>query len=190
MKIFSPIFRKKARSGVAGMRNTSGFTLLELMMVMVMGAVLMAIAIPMFQNLVKSKPEDELVSNLHLARMMAVRQHRPVAATIDPVANQCELRWFDNNNQLARKVWQMADKGEGYYINDAPPGGGAASDRDFRFSPMGFISADLDPAINVGGNIYLSDGNNVRHYRIQTNIAGGIELNQWSPGTNSWVPAY
>ncbi len=197
MKIFSPIFRKRARSGVAGMRNTSGFTLLELIIVLSIGAIIMAIAIPMVQNLVKSKPADELVSMLHLARMMAIRQHRPVEAEIDFDTSKCTLSWENEDGSEGIKVWNLADSVEGYYFNDTPPGGAPASDPAFYFRPLGFISTNPNPTINVGGNIYLSERDNAisgptnaKHFQIEITIAGGIELNRWATGQSDWVSAY
>ncbi len=189
MKIFSPIFRKRARSGVAGMRNTSGFTLLELMVVMVMGAIVMAIAISALQNLVKDKPADELVSTLHLARMMAIRQHREINANIDPVTNQCTLQWTNDDDSTGNKVWQLTDSGDGYFFNTAPPGTPPNPYFSLNFSALGFISSNAFPTL-VAGNIYLTDGNNSRHFRIRTTIAGGIDLDHWEPGPNGWVSAY
>jgi type II secretion system protein H len=63
-----------------------GFTLFELLIVIVIAAVLMAIATPSFDPMISSMALDgaasELVSGLQLARSEAVRQNRPIAVKI------------------------------------------------------------------------------------------------------------
>ncbi|HFD80828.1 MAG TPA: prepilin-type N-terminal cleavage/methylation domain-containing protein [Gammaproteobacteria bacterium] len=65
------------------MRKQHGFTLVELMMTLVIGALLLTMAVPSFRGLIQNNKiasqANELVSALSMARMEAIRQSSPVS---------------------------------------------------------------------------------------------------------------
>ena len=71
----------------------SGFTLLELMVVVVIGAILLGIGIPSFNNFIRNgrmtAAANDLVVGLHYARSEAIKRRAAVSicATDDPLAN-------------------------------------------------------------------------------------------------------
>lgn len=179
----------RATAKPAGSRD--GFTLLELMMAVLVAVGVMAIAVPSLQTIVRHHAPEELVSELHLARMSAIRQHRPVTVTFLANSTQCTVSWFDDAGANITKPIDLGRQGEVFLFDFAPPGAATpAPDNAFIFSPLGFISTI--PGGNVSGNIYLSNRGTVanrsslRQYQIQTTIAGGIDLNRYNAVTDAW----
>jgi prepilin-type N-terminal cleavage/methylation domain-containing protein len=172
-----------------------GFTLLELMVVVAIGVTVTAIAVPRLQTLLRHHAPEELVSELHVARMYAIRQHRPVTATFTANTTLCTVTWSDDAGAQVTRQIDLGQQGETYEFDNNPPGAPPAADNAFIFSPLGFISTN--PGGNVGGNIYISNqtsdqlsgGNDRIFYQIQTTIAGGITLNRYDTAANNWSRA-
>ena len=71
---------------LAGMRNNAGFTMIEILTVLVIGAILVAMAQPSLAGFVQRnytrRTIDRLVSDVTSARMQAVRDGRRMAVTV------------------------------------------------------------------------------------------------------------
>lgn len=173
-------------------KSQDGFTLLELVIVTVIASIMMSIAILGTRNIMRHHAPEELVSELHLARMYAIRQHRPVTVTFQFNTTQCLVNWTLDNGGVGTRTIDLGLQGEPFLFDNNPPGAPPAADAAFVFSPLGFISAV--PGGNVSGSIYLRNqaanavagGDNRMFYQIQTTIAGGIQLNRYNPATNDW----
>jgi prepilin-type N-terminal cleavage/methylation domain-containing protein len=171
---------------VGGHRSTSGFTLLELLVVIIMGSVLMTIAVTGLRGVVRHHAAEELISELHLASMRAIRQARTVTVTFNPNTAQYAMAWTNAGGGVSTRMGVIDGHGESFVFDPAPPGGPPAPDAAFIFSPLGFIST---PNGNVAGNIYLTNRDNSQQFQIQTTIAGGIDLNRYDP-TAGWTSAH
>lgn len=72
------------------MKGTRGFTVVELLMTLVVGSILIAIAVPSFLNMIErnavSTTSNELLSGLLLARNEAIRQGFKTV-TLSPASN-------------------------------------------------------------------------------------------------------
>ncbi|MES9850933.1 MAG: GspH/FimT family pseudopilin [Candidatus Thiodiazotropha sp. L084R] len=72
------------------MKGTSGFTVVELLMTIVIGSILVAIAVPSYTSMVErnavSTTSNELLSGLLLARSEAIRQEEETV-TLSPSSN-------------------------------------------------------------------------------------------------------
>lgn len=79
----------RARFASAGRKASQGFTLIELMIVVLVGLVLLMLALPSFDAVMNSGrvngPANELVATLQLARMEAIRRNARVV--VCPSAN-------------------------------------------------------------------------------------------------------
>jgi prepilin-type N-terminal cleavage/methylation domain-containing protein len=169
-----------------GHQSTSGFTLLELMIVIIIGSVLMTIAATGLRGIVRHHAAEELISELHLASLRAIRQSRTVTVTFNPGTTQYAMAWTNPGGGVTTRMAYLGDHGETFVFDNNPPGSPPATDAAFIFSPLGFIST-LNG--NVAGNIYLTNSDNSRRFQIQTTIAGGIDLNRYDP-TAGWTSAY
>lgn len=83
-------------------RRSSGFTLVELMVVLAILAIVVSIGVPSFNTLIKnnrlSAASNDVVGALHFARSEAVRRGRAVGvqALDSDIANGLQV-WFDAN---------------------------------------------------------------------------------------------
>lgn len=153
-------------SVVIGTAQNAGFTLIELMIVIVLVAIFITVGVPSFQNLVSdnrlSTQTNRLVSSLQLARSEALKLRTPVSV----------CRSTDGATCAGAGVWESGwlvfvdtngngdVDGEQIILNSSGLGSGntlraaAAPFNDFvNYQPSGLQSA-------VAGNFRLCNGNN------------------------------
>lgn len=96
-------------------RLSGGFTLIELLVVMALIAILAAIGVPSYQNLVTSNritaEINGLVTHLQYARSTAVKQGQPVAVTSNN-GNNWEGGWVVADANGALKQQQAFQSGD------------------------------------------------------------------------------
>lgn len=164
---------------------SQGFTIIELVVAITIFVIMATIAVPRYQNLVRNHSADELVSELNLARMIAIRRQTTVAVTFAGGTSQCTVTWIgDDQGTVRTKTVDLGNSGEQFRFDASPPGGGTpAANNSFGFSPLGFISAD---GANVSGNVYLTSADGTKSFQIQTTIAGAIMISRYNPTTDTW----
>lgn len=165
---------------------SSGFTLLELMVVVAIFATLLAIAVPNFESMVYGSGSNrallELSNALQDARLKAIKIHQNVTVTFNqPAANQLQITWTENGVAKSLDHRLSSDPNRVTFDNN-PPGGALAPDNSFTFTNLGFIQL---AGGNPTSNIYIMDNSNGRRFHIAATIGGGIVERQWNG--NVWT---
>lgn len=100
--------------------RAAGFTLVELMFVIVIGAILLSLGLPSFRDLIRSTrmtaTANDLVADYNLARSEAVKRRVPVTLCQSPEGTSCE----DDADQ-AFQGWVV-------FVDDADPQAGSGND--------------------------------------------------------------
>jgi type IV fimbrial biogenesis protein FimT len=162
------------------MHDNKGFTLLELVIVVVVGGILLAVAIPNFETLVYGPSGDratlELVGALQQARLKAIKTNLPVTVTFNqPAANQLTTTWTENGNNRSQ-FHPLSSNTARVSFDNTPPGAVPAPDNSFVFTNLGFIQP---AAGNPTSNIYLMDNVNGRRFHIAATFGGAIVERRW-----------
>jgi prepilin-type N-terminal cleavage/methylation domain-containing protein len=168
------------------MHNSQGFTLIELMLVIVLVGALLAIAIPNFETLAygpsSNRATFQLMGALNEARLKAIKVHKDVTVAFNqPLANQLTMTWNENGVDRT-KIHRLAKNTTRVTFDAAPPGEVPDPDSSFVFTNLGLIEPSLG---NDTGNIYVVDNVNGRRFHIATTLAGGIVERKWDG--NAWT---
>jgi len=165
--------------------GTGGFTLIELMITITVLAILVAIGVPGIRTILDSlsgnRAVNEIVSELHNARMLAIRYGRPSQVGFDTATNQYTLKWKDTTGDQTRVSDFQRFRG-GVKFEPNPPGLGGPSPvlaAGIVFSPQGFATTP--------GDIYITDQDNSKVIRIQIAYSGAISEMRWVAASNQWT---
>lgn len=169
-------------------RKLAGFTIVELMMVVVILGIISVLGVPSFNNLIRNNRivamTNDLNSTLQLARAEAVRLGDTVYinAINESVANGLRV-WIDKNNNSG------FDDGEELrilYVESAnlvisgDIGGTATKDLDFNFNARGESSLNNTLTLNICDNRKGNYGRAIEllvsgAVRLKTDVACGNE---------------
>ncbi len=168
------------------MRNKSGFTLVEILIVIVIMAVMMGFGfnyitgwLPGFR--VRAAARD-VYSNLQSARMTAIKRHQRCAVTFkNSGTNDGYFIFFDDDGDLQydtgeeilRQVNFSEYKGDAVY-NSAQTGNGVSfTNNTVTFLPNGLIDITQGAAT---GTVYLQTANGDRQWEVSVSPAGGVNI--------------
>ena len=153
------------------MQKRSGFTLIELTIVIVLLAILAAVSVPNFLSWLpkyrlKSAARD-LYSNLQLAKMSAIKANK-----------NCRVNYFKNPDRytvdLLNKTIRLSDYKSGITFH-------GPNNQTFAVPTITFNSRGSSNS----GYAYLTNSGNTAYYRVGPLTSGAIKLQQWSGGI-SW----
>jgi type IV fimbrial biogenesis protein FimT len=167
-------------------KSTSGFTLIEVMVVIAIIGIMSAIAVP---SILDKLPDyrlrsvaRDIVSCLQEAKMRAVKENATAAIMFD-VANNQYTAWVDNGSSGgAGNWWPDTNVGEIVFKQITLPAGiRFYQDTTFSANTFGFNSRGI-PATTVG-TVFVN--NNQSNYRkIIVSSAGNIRVQKSSDGIN------
>jgi len=151
-------------------RNSSGFTLLELLITGVIISILAATAIPAFSvwlpgYRLKTATRD-LFSNLQLAKLTAIKTNQSTSVSF--TASQAQYTVSGVN-----KTVSLDDYGSGVKFDDP------THSETFPASPITFNSTGMLGTLGTP-SVYLSNGNNSAYYKIECVSTGAIRMEKWS----------
>ena len=187
------MFDKTARKILKGASRTHGFTLVELMITVAVGAVLIVLALPSFRELsIRSNVTNitnQLVLALNAARSEAVRRGTQVEVVNSTGSNIWTASWSvkaDSNNDGSFTVTDTvvtAQSGAptGYSVCSKSTGGGA--DQAVVFDQTGAL---VKPVASFDINVNRPDGNRVTSQHIT--IKGSGEVQTQKNTTSSPAP--
>jgi len=148
--------------------NKSGFTLVELMLVISILGIIMSLSIPSFGGMIKRQKTigevNNLISLIYLTRSEAIKRNRVVTLCRSTDAQACGSDWNDgwlmfvddNRNGTKdpdEKIIRSGRPGNGYHISFSAFG----SNRYMRFSPLGIT-------LSQNGTFTLCPADKDEHY--------------------------
>jgi prepilin-type N-terminal cleavage/methylation domain-containing protein len=169
--------------------GTGGFTMIELMICLAVFVALAGIAVPgiraMVNNLSGNRAVDEIVNELHNARMLAIRHGRPSQVVFSPATNQYSITW---NVPPQTRTYDFQHFRGGVRFEANPPGLGGPTPAPVNtivFSPLGFATTPGDIYITTQDNA-MAPGT-AKVIRIQIAYSGAISEMRWAAASNQWT---
>jgi len=171
------------------MRNSKGFTLIELMVAMVIMGIIAAIGIPNFLGWVANynlkAAANELYSSMQFARINAVKQNKEWAVVFDTAngiyyvcSDAVDGDWATTGDNIKERTITLSD-----YASDivygmgnatANAGAGGAFPGGAVFGSRGILSVSE-------GYFYLTNGKGTA-YAIGSGLGGAVVYRQWLAG--------
>ena len=181
------------------MKQDSGFTLVELMIVVGVAAILMAFAIPGVLNWLPTYrlkgAANDLFSNLQWTKLNAVKANKNWAIVFD-TANG---RYYICSDSGADNVWStvfgagantveravdfarydsVIGYGSGSAITNATTGGGALPGDNVSYN-VNILTFNSRGTCN-GGYVYMDNNKNSLSYAVGTRVSGVILMHRWT----------
>ena len=145
---------------------TSGFTLIELMIVVAIAVVLLAVATPLTISYMRQRgvrdAADQLAMDLQRAKLLAIQRNANCSITMNvPAINQYTIG-------ITNEVVDLGSYPGNVVFSNAPD----ASAPVFTFTPQGVCQNS--------GAVYLTDQR--LRFRVRTSVAGGISVHLFLNG--------
>ena len=179
------------------MRKNSGFTLLELIIVIFLLVILAAISVPIFLSWIPEyrlrSAADDLYAHLQHAKMQAIRNNNNWAVQFVESSNSYTI--FSNyinssDTGTAVKTINLSDHGSGvgYGRGDATSSIGTWDSDGITYTNNWLIFNRRGMLLNVGsiGYVYLSNNAGAARAVGTPAIAGVIRLRRWAGGSD-WL---
>jgi prepilin-type N-terminal cleavage/methylation domain-containing protein len=173
-------------------RSSTGFTLIELMIILFILGILMAIAIPSFSSWLPEyrlkRAVRELYSNMQFAKMKAISAHETYRLTFNYTGNSYMLQRPDasikkNIDFLDYDPYGNIGYGKGSATKSANSSGGPI--------PSDFISFQNNRAAfnsrgtGSNGYVYLANSNGTA-YAVGIWSAGFVKIKKWNDAKKKW----
>lgn len=162
------------------MRKDSGFTLIELMVVIAIAAILAGIAIPMFINwLPKYKlnsAANDILSLIQNARLRAIKENTRVVILFDPESDGVldgDYIAFVDDMAGGASEWSREPATEPVIASGEVPTGVTVTDTQFSGHRFRFNSRGL--LMDVNKSIFLENTHNMTR-KIQIYVSGNARI--------------
>ncbi len=182
-----------------------GFTLIELIVVMMVLAMLVTIGFPALQNQIRRSKmmgiATETTNGLRLARYQAIKNSRSTVYSLNP-ANREILSWVDDNDDgildAGEEVLIRTTLRAGLYVMN-PPGSMGGPIEGFNGTTMVRFNADgsVDAigAYRFADDAVAVDARNFLEVGVRPRSVARVEIRKWDgaawwgqdEGTNPWV---
>jgi prepilin-type N-terminal cleavage/methylation domain-containing protein len=179
---------------IKSMRKNSGFTLIELMIVIVVLVVLAAVSVPIFLSWLPEyrlrSAADDLYAHLQHAKMQAIRNNSNWAVQFVESSNSYTIYSDYKSTSLtgtAVKTINLSDHGSGvgYGNGNAPQSAtGAAAPFNNVSYLSNWVVFNRQGMVNILGYVYLSNNAGSARAVGTPAMAGVVRLRRWAGGSN------
>ncbi len=179
------------------MRNNSGFTLIELIIVIAILGAMVAVAIPNFlgfqpKSRLKTAARD-LYSELQLAKIRAIRSNSDWAIVFNVAAGDYRVcssdggdsLWTGTGNDIVTKTVVLSDYGSGvtYGIGTGFSGIDGSSIGNGVNYPGDVVVLEPRGTTDNTGYVYLTNSNGTSYIGVGTLSSGVVRLRNWTGST-------
>ena len=179
---------------IKSMRKNSGFTLMELIIVIVVLVILAAISVPIFLSWLPEyrlrSAADDLYAHLQHAKMQAIRNNNNWAVQFVESSNSYTIYSNYKNTSdtgTAVKTINLSDHGSGvgYGNGNAPQSatGAAAPFNNVTYN-NNWVVFNRRGMVNTLGYVYLSNNAGSARTVGTPAMAGVVRLRRWAGGSN------
>ena len=178
---------------VAGRTAASGFTLLEMLLVLLFSASLLVIGLPALQQMVhRGRLEGaarECAIMCQRARLEAITQSVPVVVRFD-TTRRLIVSWLDENGDGVQDPTETEVMAVGLpgTLDFAGPGSIPAIEDINVDADGGYVTFFTDGSIDLAGSVRFGDRrDNYLQLELGPRATGKTSIQKWDPITSKWL---